>query len=177
MQCGCKNEHYHTIGWRTRKSPILQFKLFTVSLSFLENWSSFWHRRQYHIDHILCVCLRFSATSLDSNRILTISKIKFTTVFYHFLYVSKYEILIEFLRNIIRNYNEIYSVIAFRCFLLLLLLAAVLWKIKQKYDMYRRRQRLFVEMEQMASRPFSEVFNLFLSWSVHSFIIKYMFEP
>ncbi|XP_073969504.1 attractin-like protein dsd isoform X2 [Rhodnius prolixus] len=43
------------------------------------------------------------------------------------------------------------------CFLLLLLVAAVLWKIKQKYDMYRRRQRLFVEMEQMASRPFSQV--------------------
>lgn len=45
----------------------------------------------------------------------------------------------------------------YRCFLLLLLIAAILWKIKQKYDMYRRRQRLFVEMEQMASRPFSEV--------------------
>lgn len=44
-----------------------------------------------------------------------------------------------------------------RCFLLLLLVAAILWKIKQKYDMYRRRQRLFVEMEQMASRPFSQV--------------------
>lgn len=44
-----------------------------------------------------------------------------------------------------------------RCFLALLLVAAVLWKIKQKYDMYRRRQRLFVEMEQMASRPFSQV--------------------
>ncbi|XP_026322892.1 attractin [Hyposmocoma kahamanoa] len=43
------------------------------------------------------------------------------------------------------------------CFLLLLLVAAALWKIKQKYDMYRRRQRLFVEMEQMASRPFSQV--------------------
>ncbi|XP_060527876.1 attractin-like protein 1 isoform X2 [Cylas formicarius] len=43
------------------------------------------------------------------------------------------------------------------CFLLLLLVAAVLWKIKQRYDMYRRRQRLFVEMEQMASRPFSQV--------------------
>ncbi|CAB0010888.1 unnamed protein product [Nesidiocoris tenuis] len=43
------------------------------------------------------------------------------------------------------------------CFLLLLLVAAVLWKIKQKYDLYRRRQRLFVEMEQMASRPFSQV--------------------
>lgn len=44
-----------------------------------------------------------------------------------------------------------------RCFLLLLLVAAILWKIKQRYDMYRRRQRLFVEMEQMASRPFSQV--------------------
>lgn len=44
-----------------------------------------------------------------------------------------------------------------RCFLALLLVAAVLWKIKQKYDMYRRRQRLFVEMEQMASRAFSQV--------------------
>ncbi|XP_039958409.1 attractin-like protein 1 [Bactrocera tryoni] len=43
------------------------------------------------------------------------------------------------------------------CFLLLLLMAAVLWKIKQKYDTFRRRQRLFVEMEQMASRPFSQV--------------------
>ncbi|XP_075233105.1 attractin-like protein dsd isoform X2 [Lycorma delicatula] len=43
------------------------------------------------------------------------------------------------------------------CFLALLLVAAVLWKIKQKFDMYRRRQRLFVEMEQMASRPFSQV--------------------
>ncbi|KAJ8976990.1 hypothetical protein NQ317_013991 [Molorchus minor] len=44
-----------------------------------------------------------------------------------------------------------------RCFLILLLVAAILWKVKQRYDMYRRRQRLFVEMEQMASRPFSQV--------------------
>lgn len=51
----------------------------------------------------------------------------------------------------------------FRCFLMLLLLAAILWKIKQKYDLYRRRQRLIVEMEQMASRPFSEVMFL-LNW-------------
>lgn len=43
------------------------------------------------------------------------------------------------------------------CFLLLLLVAAILWKVKQKYDIYRRRQRLFVEMQQMASRPFSKV--------------------
>ncbi|XP_015904894.1 attractin-like protein 1 isoform X2 [Parasteatoda tepidariorum] len=43
------------------------------------------------------------------------------------------------------------------CFLSLLIMAAVMWKIKQKYDLYRRRQRLFVEMEQMASRPFAGV--------------------
>lgn len=43
------------------------------------------------------------------------------------------------------------------CFLLLLLVAAILWKVKQRYDQYRRRQRLYVEMEQMASRPFSKV--------------------
>lgn len=41
--------------------------------------------------------------------------------------------------------------------MLLLFMAALLWKIKQRYDMYRRRQRMFVEMEQMASRPFSQV--------------------
>ncbi|KAL3182913.1 hypothetical protein MRX96_006713 [Rhipicephalus microplus] len=43
------------------------------------------------------------------------------------------------------------------CFLSLLIIAAILWKIKQKYDLYRRRQQLFVEMEQMASRPFAGV--------------------
>jgi len=43
------------------------------------------------------------------------------------------------------------------CFLALLIIAAILWKIKQKYDRYRRRQRLYVEMEQMASRPFGQV--------------------
>jgi len=43
------------------------------------------------------------------------------------------------------------------CFLALLFIAAILWKIKQKYDRYRRRQRLYVEMEQMASRPFGSV--------------------
>ncbi|XP_065556623.1 attractin-like isoform X2 [Artemia franciscana] len=43
------------------------------------------------------------------------------------------------------------------CFLTLLILAAVLWKIKQRWDIRARRRRLFVEMEQMASRPFSQV--------------------
>ncbi|WAR22177.1 ATRN1-like protein [Mya arenaria] len=43
----------------------------------------------------------------------------------------------------------------FSCFLSLLIIAAVLYKIKHKYDSYRRRQRLMVEMEEMASRPFA----------------------
>lgn len=74
----------------------------------------------------------------------------------------------------------IYAELCCRCFLLLLLVAAVLWKLKQKYDTYRRRQvcdiyidndvsinviyngvlvsqRLFVEMVQMARRPFSSI--------------------
>ncbi|XP_023239916.1 attractin-like protein 1 [Centruroides sculpturatus] len=42
------------------------------------------------------------------------------------------------------------------CFLSLIIIAAVLWKIKQKYDLYRRRQQQFVEMEQMASHPFAD---------------------
>ena len=55
------------------------------------------------------------------------------------------------------THTEILIVKLSRCFLALLLIAAVLWKIKQKYDRYRRRQRLYVEMEQMASRPFGQV--------------------
>ncbi|CAG0899948.1 unnamed protein product, partial [Cyprideis torosa] len=43
------------------------------------------------------------------------------------------------------------------CFLSLLVIAAILWKIKVKYDIYQRRQRVLVEMEAMASRPFSQV--------------------
>ncbi|CAC5410801.1 Attractin,Attractin-like protein 1 [Mytilus coruscus] len=45
----------------------------------------------------------------------------------------------------------------FSCFLSLLIIAAVLYKIKHKYDLYRRRQRMMVEMEEMASRPFASV--------------------
>ena len=43
--------------------------------------------------------------------------------------------------------------VLFSCFLSLLIIAAVLYKIKHKYDGYRRRQRMIVEMEEMASRP------------------------
>ncbi|XP_012937027.2 attractin [Aplysia californica] len=45
----------------------------------------------------------------------------------------------------------------FSCFLSLVLIAAALWKVKHKYNSYRRRQQLMVEMEQMASRPFSTI--------------------
>ena len=49
--------------------------------------------------------------------------------------------------------NPILSCQYFSCFLSLLIIAAVLYKIKHKYDGYRRRQRMIVEMEEMASRP------------------------
>ncbi|XP_065316096.1 attractin-like isoform X2 [Gordionus sp. m RMFG-2023] len=56
------------------------------------------------------------------------------------------------------------------CFLFLLFVAAVSWKVKQKYDIYRRRQRLFIEMEQMATRPFSSLY-LYLESKHPSFYI------
>ncbi|XP_070539699.1 attractin-like protein 1 isoform X2 [Ptychodera flava] len=43
----------------------------------------------------------------------------------------------------------------FSCFLSLLLIAAIIWKIKQKYDAYMRRRAHVVEMAQLASRPFA----------------------
>ncbi len=45
----------------------------------------------------------------------------------------------------------------FSCFVSLLVVAAVLWKVKIRVDRYRRRQRMFVEMAQMASRPFGSI--------------------
>ena len=45
----------------------------------------------------------------------------------------------------------------FSCFLSLLLVAAVVWKIKQSCWASRRREQLLREMQQMASRPFASV--------------------
>ncbi|XP_078717801.1 attractin isoform X3 [Lampetra fluviatilis] len=45
----------------------------------------------------------------------------------------------------------------FSCFLSLLLVAAVVWKIKQSCWATRRREQLMREMQQMASRPFASV--------------------
>ncbi|XP_035282260.1 attractin-like isoform X2 [Anguilla anguilla] len=45
----------------------------------------------------------------------------------------------------------------FSCFLSLLLVAAVVWKIKQSCWASRRREQLLREMQQMASRPFATV--------------------
>ena len=56
----------------------------------------------------------------------------------------------------------------FSCFLALLLIAAILWKIKQKYDRYRRRQRLFVEMEQVTLFDFLTPHNVQTCLQVYS---------
>uniref|UniRef100_A0A8C4R8L7 Attractin-like 1a n=1 Tax=Eptatretus burgeri TaxID=7764 RepID=A0A8C4R8L7_EPTBU len=45
----------------------------------------------------------------------------------------------------------------FSCFLSLLLVAAVVWKIKQSCWATRRREQLMREMQQMASRPFASI--------------------
>ncbi|XP_022918450.1 attractin-like protein 1 [Onthophagus taurus] len=80
------------------------------------------------------------------------------TTFYVYVYdfQSPLWIQISFSQYLKLNIQQFFITFS-SCFLALLLVAAFLWKIKQRYDMYRRRQRLFVEMEQMASRPFSQV--------------------
>ncbi|XP_077992307.1 attractin-like protein 1 [Glandiceps talaboti] len=49
----------------------------------------------------------------------------------------------------------LFFVTFFTCFLGLLIIAGIVWKVKQRYDGYRRRQARVVEMKQMASRPFA----------------------
>uniref|UniRef100_A0A8C2X7D6 Attractin-like 1a n=1 Tax=Cyclopterus lumpus TaxID=8103 RepID=A0A8C2X7D6_CYCLU len=56
------------------------------------------------------------------------------------------------------------------CFLSLLLVAAVVWKVKQTCWASRRREQLMRERQQMASRPFASV-NVALEWSIKKIII------
>ncbi|XP_071746862.1 LOW QUALITY PROTEIN: attractin-like protein 1 [Lepeophtheirus salmonis] len=80
------------------------------------------------------------------------------TTFYVYVYEFQPPLIIVVSFSQYGKLNLLQFFITFSiCFLGLLLGAAILWKIKQKYDRYRRRQRLFVEMEQMASRPFGSV--------------------
>ncbi|XP_067125746.1 attractin-like protein 1 [Centruroides vittatus] len=60
-----------------------------------------------------------------------------------------------FSQIIFRDLSQFFIIFS-SCILSVLIIAAVLWKIKQKYDLYRR-QRQFVEMEQMSSHPFADV--------------------
>lgn len=60
-------------------------------------------------------------------------------------YVSVYSFNYPFILQISFSQHRALDLIQFfvtfsSCFLTLLILAAILWKIKQKYDMYRRRQ-------------------------------------
>ncbi|XP_076363858.1 LOW QUALITY PROTEIN: attractin-like protein 1 [Tachypleus tridentatus] len=80
------------------------------------------------------------------------------TTFFVYVFNFKTPIIIEISFSQHKSLDLLQFFITFSsCFLTLLVIAAVLWKVKQKYDLYRRRQQLFVEMEQMASRPFAGV--------------------
>jgi hypothetical protein len=75
-------------------------------------------------------------------------------------YVNVYSFTTPFVLQISFSQHRTLDLLQFfvtfsSCFLTLLIIAAILWKIKQKYDMYRRRQQLFLELEHMASRPFA----------------------
>lgn len=46
----------------------------------------------------------------------------------------------------------------FGCLLSLLTIAFITWKTKQRYDRYRRQRQIVLQMEHMASRPFTRLF-------------------
>ncbi|KAM9787623.1 attractin isoform 2-T2 [Syngnathus typhle] len=78
-----------------------------------------------------------------------------------FVYVSNFtwpiKIHIAFSQH--SNFMDLvqFFVTFFSCFLSLLLVAAVVWKIKQSCWASRRREQLLREMQQMASRPFATI--------------------
>nr|XP_027236608.1 attractin-like protein 1 [Penaeus vannamei] len=80
------------------------------------------------------------------------------TTFHVYVYnfTPPIEIIVSFSQHPKLDLVQFFSIFSL-CFLILLTLAAILWKIKQKYDIYTRRQRLLVEMEAMASRPFRPI--------------------
>ncbi len=45
----------------------------------------------------------------------------------------------------------------FGCLFSLLAIAFISWKTKQRYDRYRRQRQIIIQMEQMASRPFTRL--------------------
>ncbi|XP_066962563.1 attractin-like protein 1 isoform X1 [Macrobrachium rosenbergii] len=81
-----------------------------------------------------------------------------STTFHVYVYnfTPPIEIIVSFSQHPKLDLIQFFSIFSL-CFLILLTLAAILWKIKQKYDIYTRRQRLLVEMEAMASRPFRPI--------------------
>ncbi|XP_069140084.1 attractin-like protein 1 isoform X2 [Argopecten irradians] len=79
-----------------------------------------------------------------------------TFLVYVYNFQTPFWLQISFVRSVSLNLVLFFTLFS-SCFLSLLIIAAVLYKIKHKYDNYRRRQRMIVEMEEMASRPFSTV--------------------
>ncbi|VDN43562.1 unnamed protein product [Gongylonema pulchrum] len=51
----------------------------------------------------------------------------------------------------------LFFVIFAACFVVLLVVAGLLWMIKLRIEVFRRNQRRYDEIEQMASRPFASV--------------------
>ncbi len=54
-------------------------------------------------------------------------------------------------------YRVLFFVIFAACFIVLLVVAGLLWMIKLRIEVFRRNQRRYDEIEQMASRPFASV--------------------
>ena len=84
--------------------------------------------------HILRFCSYVHNALCTSNILFPTSKSRHTSIFSHLFQVYAVHYFTSW-----RNRFHIISLYC-SCFLALLIIAAILWKIKQKYELYRRRQ-------------------------------------
>eukprot|EP00106_Octopus_bimaculoides_P002004 XP_014769446.1 PREDICTED: attractin-like protein 1 [Octopus bimaculoides] len=153
------NDHYYTqINFMNRPSAGDRDVDFSVNCSRFANLNISYNSTSEPAGKILDSGARcYNYKMKFSHKQYTFGETDNTT-FYVYVYGFKTPFSLQITFTQQRNIDLVnFFVTFFSCFLSLLLIAAIFWKIKQKYDVYRRRQRMFAELEQMASRPFAVV--------------------
>lgn len=71
----------------TRKNAVTATELHKLPNKVFEIWVYVWHWWQHVTDHVLCLCLWFQASTLDTDFVFSVSKIESPTVLHHILIV------------------------------------------------------------------------------------------
>lgn len=125
----CSRNAFLNITWKSRSHPQEQFKARELSCTYFRTKFEY---KDFNFGK-------------DENVTFYVYVYNFTTPFWLQISFSQFPKI-----DLVHFFVTFFS-----CFISLLIIAAVLYKIKHKYDSYRRRQRMIVEMEEMASRPFA----------------------